>query len=112
MMCGRVILPHWSTIPRIVELVYARSLPAFLLPSQQEDPDSLRDCLVALLGLRSSLASRPRTADLLELLQGFHPFRATDPRDKVYSLLGNSADHGGLGILVDYTVSTEQLYIM
>ncbi|KAM0322258.1 hypothetical protein ACHAQA_009546 [Verticillium albo-atrum] len=36
---------------------------------------------------------------------------ATDPRDKVYSILGLASDRDAMNLTVDYTQSTEDLYI-
>ncbi|KAK4209181.1 heterokaryon incompatibility protein-domain-containing protein [Rhypophila decipiens] len=112
MMCGRTVFPAWTTLLSVVRLVYARQLPAAMIPSHDEDPDSLRDCLISLINLRSPLQYmlKPQRKQLLKLLQSFHPFQVSDPRDKVYSLLGHSLDHEHLGIEVDYTISPEQLY--
>jgi hypothetical protein len=46
----------------------------------------------------------------LEFLKIFHPFQATDPRDKIYSLFGLSRNNQAANILVDYKCSVEQLY--
>ncbi|KAM7210258.1 Heterokaryon incompatibility protein (HET) domain containing protein [Rhypophila decipiens] len=112
MMCGRTVFPAWTTLLSVVRLVYARQLPAAIIPSHDEDPESLRDCLISLINLRSPLQYmlKPQRKQLLKLLQSFHPFQVSDPRDKVYSLLGHSLDHEELGIEVDYTISPEQLY--
>jgi len=114
MVCGSVELPRWSLLPGIVRLVYARTLPAALLPSPEEDPNCLRDCLVSLIDLRTSRAGfnsfSPPTHRLLDLLQSFHPFQASDARDEIYALISHSTDWNDLGIRVDYTISPERLY--
>lgn len=112
MMCGRTPFPDWVTLLSVVRLVYARQLPTEIIPGYDEDPESLRDCLISLINLRSPLgyAFNPGRNRLLKLLQSFHPFRVSDPRDKIYSLLGHCADRDDLGLVVDYTISPEELY--
>lgn len=112
MMCGRTVFPDWTTLLSVVRLVYARQLPTAIIPGYDEDPDSLRDCLVSLIDLRSPLQymMNPNKKKLLTLLQSFHPFQVSDPRDKIYSLLSHSLDHEDLGIEVDYSISPEELY--
>lgn len=111
-MCGKEEIEDWYIICEIVRLVFNRSLPAFLLPAFDQDPLSLRECLVSLYRLRlSTHRSGGHNLNLLALLQRLHPFRASDPRDKVYSVLGLANDRQDLGLTVDYTCTVEQLYI-
>jgi len=110
MMCGRVVFPHWDILLGVVAQVYARQLPTFLIPGPSEDPDSIRDCLISLLQLRQEEGYPAGGGHLLDLLQAFHPFKASDPRDKIYSLFSHSLDHQHLGLAVDYTIPAEDLY--
>jgi len=112
MMCGRTVLPDWTTIFFIVQLVYARKIPAAIIPAYDEDPDSLRDCLISLADLRSPLqyATGRTKKPLLSLLQSFHPFQVSDHRDKIYSLLSHSLDYEDLGIEIDYAIPAHELY--
>ncbi|KAK0648545.1 ankyrin and HET domain-containing protein [Cercophora newfieldiana] len=111
-MCGQSILPSWSVLPVFIRLCFLRQLPAVLSPSTVEDTGSLRDCLSSLLVLRTVLLRRASWVDinLWYLLTRFHPFRASDPRDKIYSVLGHDEDKTHLDISVDYTISAERLY--
>lgn len=110
-MCGQVEICDWNLIPDVVQLVFSRHLPAFLLPRGAEDPYCLRECLVTLRHQRTFIIEEERHLDLITLLEQSHPFRASDPRDKVYALLGLAADRGEIGLPVDYTCTAEQLYI-
>ncbi|KZL80803.1 ankyrin and het domain-containing protein, partial [Colletotrichum incanum] len=105
MMCGRTELSDWYLIPAIVQHVVNGSLPRFLLPYSPDDPISTRECLRSLMLLRS------HQLDLLTLLKGAHPFQSTDPRDKVYSLLGLAVDRDDIALEIDYSCKAEQLYI-
>ena len=98
------------TLPHIVQLVFKRKLPSSMLPDASEDPDSLRECLSQLLYIRGSILSGNQFS-LLDLLQSSHMFKASDPRDKVYSLLGVAFDHEESGISIDYQKPVEDLYI-
>jgi hypothetical protein len=110
MMCGRIEIRHWSLIPDVVQLAFNRQLPAFLLPRGREDPYYLRECLTTLRGMRFSITESGHQFDFVMLLEQSHPFRASDPRDKVYSLLGLAADRDEIGLPVDYACTVEQLY--
>lgn len=110
MMCGRVVLPHWEILLGVVAQVYARRLPTFLIPGPSEDPNSIRDCLISLLHLRREKDYSAGEDRLLYLLQAFHPFKASDASDKIYSLFSHSLDHENLGLGVDYTIPVEDLY--
>jgi hypothetical protein len=48
---------------------------------------------------------------LIYLLRTCRRFRATDPRDKVFALLGIADDAGDLGVLADYRMGRNQVYI-
>jgi hypothetical protein len=56
------------------------------------------------------LRQRPRQLDLLELLERVRGYQTTDPRDKVYALLGLLDNSRDLDIRADYTKSTESLF--
>jgi hypothetical protein len=65
---------------------------------------------VTLRRMRLSITEAGHHFDLIMLLEESHPFRASDPRDKVYSLLGLAADRDELGLSVDYACTAEKLY--
>jgi len=81
--------------------------------SQQSVTAKLRARLDVLLPFLSHIAEgngRPH-AELLSLLQSFRTWKATDPRDKVYALLGISSDGSEAKRLEpDYSLSVEALY--
>ncbi|CAG5142984.1 uncharacterized protein ALTATR162_LOCUS1261 [Alternaria atra] len=65
----------------------------------------------ALARLRTAdrnMSSRPKSSALSELLWSFKYRSATDPKDKIYGLLGLLSDHG---VKVDYSKSSEDTYI-
>lgn len=49
--------------------------------------------------------------ELLDLLERFRYCEATDPRDKIYALLGLASDVQPDEITIDYTMPVQQLYI-
>jgi hypothetical protein len=110
MMCGRAEV-DWSLLPNIAELVFGRILPVYLLPGPLEGRHSLAECLSHLSQMRHLVAEHRTEFDLYSLLSAFHPFRATDPRDKVYSLLGLAVDRDELDLPFDYTLDVEDLYV-
>jgi hypothetical protein len=111
LMCGRVEIPDWDLLPRIVQLVFSRALPVVLLPGPVGDPLALAECLSTLSQMRHEITEDRGKFNLLSLLQASHAFQASDPKDKVYSLLGLAIDRDELGLSVDYTCSAEELYI-
>ncbi|KAJ8121128.1 hypothetical protein ONZ43_g2342 [Nemania bipapillata] len=110
-MCGAVVLPIWSLIPDITQIAVRRGLPIFALPTKPEDPRSLTECLRTLSATRRWAVKPGTKLSLRELLARAHPFQATAPRDKVYSVLGLADDINGISIPVDYKCPTEDLYI-
>ncbi|KAG4429501.1 hypothetical protein IFR05_015018 [Cadophora sp. M221] len=111
MMCGRKTIPNCFLLPDLVQLSFNRSLPAFVLPPLTEDPNSLKECLATLGIMRRRMVSNKQQATLYRLLVAFHRFQATDRRDKVYCLLGLASDRQDMSLMVDYTLTNEQLYI-
>lgn len=109
LMCGRYKM-KWYLLPLSILLVFNRSLPAYLLPSSEEDPASLRECLFKLFRMRDQMQRDKQPPKLLKLLSSAYPMRASDPRDKVYSLLGLAADADALQIPINYKCSVESLY--
>ena len=56
-------------------------------------------------------ASDHRQLELLRLLRKFRRFHATDPRDKVFALLGlSSTDLGSLDLRPDYSLDSVEVY--
>ena len=108
-MCGRLEMPDWELLPDLVQLVFRRELPPFILPNHMEN-DSLAECLYVMMRLRLSTL-HGRRCSLFPLLQLLHPLRTTDPRDKVYSVLGLASDEDRASVPIDYDISPEQLYI-
>jgi hypothetical protein len=49
--------------------------------------------------------------DLLVLLNRFSDHLTSDPRDKVYSLLGMASPYGNMRLTVDYSISYQQVFI-
>ncbi|KAI1127208.1 ankyrin and HET domain-containing protein [Nemania abortiva] len=111
MMCGTVTLPTWYLIPDIVQMVVNRELPIYALPAKDEDPQSLTECLRMLGALRGLVVDAEIKLSVGELLMHAHPFQATDPRDKIYSVLALAGDFDEIGLTVDYKCRTEDLYI-
>lgn len=60
------------------------------------------------LGNQSQDIERP---SLISLLIGFSYFQATDPRDKVYGLIGLAPAHERANIVPDYNLSAEQVFL-
>ena len=111
-MCGRQEIPDWDLFGRVVDYVFLRLLPESLLEGPVEDPLNLAECLSNLSRVRQMMWTRPVYVKLLDLLRASHLLQASDPRDKVYAPLAVAADRDALNIPIDYTCSTEELYIL
>lgn len=109
-MVGRVELHEWNLLPDIVELVFARQLPIYLLPGPVIDPHGLAECLVNLSQMRESIWIDERSFELGTLLQFLHSFRASNPRDKIYSVLGLAHDRQDFSLRIDYDRPIRNLY--
>lgn len=109
MLCGRRTM-DWFVVPTIVQLCFERSLPAFLVPNAADDTQDRRECLIKLWRLRRWIFLDRIQLSFLEFLTMFHPFQATDPKDKIYSLYGLLRDNQAVNIPVDYECTVEQLF--
>jgi len=109
MACGRDTF-DWQTISYIVQLAFNKELPSTILPTISEDPDSLKECLTSLLALRESILAGYQI-NLHGLLRASHMFKSSNPRDKVYSLLGVACDREKAKISIDYQRPVEDLYV-
>jgi ankyrin repeat protein len=110
-MCGSIAIDGYAFCLGVKSL----QLPYMASPELQTLPSVTY--LIEYAGLRSkytansperfSLEIRP----LAELIDMFHTRHASDPRDKVYALLGMSLDDPSKATLQpDYTISWEQLF--
>jgi Heterokaryon incompatibility protein (HET) len=59
--------------------------------------------------IRDTTSGRRVNFDILSLVSEFRTSKATDSRDKIYSLLGLASD--GKSMILDYSISTVQLYV-
>ncbi|KAK3365567.1 heterokaryon incompatibility protein-domain-containing protein [Lasiosphaeria ovina] len=110
LMCGRVEIHDWDLLPSIIDLSIGRYLPVYLMPGPEKDPNCLAECLSYLRRMRFMITENKTSFPLLTLLQLSHSFQVSDPRDKIYSLLGLAADRDRWNLAIDYTCSAEELY--
>jgi hypothetical protein len=76
------------------------------IPTYLPNRSGIRDTLAVAEYLRKRL----RNVSLLELLERFRGYKTTDPRDKVYALLGLSSDSKIIGVSPDYSKSQEDVF--
>lgn len=103
--CGRQDLSDKYLIAKVFDLAVGGRIPRACLPDSKEDPKSLRECHKTLALLRRQLILAPRIK-MHTVLNLLHPLRATDPRDKIYSILTLTDKE----LEVDYTCTVEDLY--
>jgi hypothetical protein len=111
MMCGRIEIPDWELIPKLVLLVFRRMAPVFTLPSLAEDPNSMTECLISIWRLRKIYTVEKAKMTLHDLIMESHAFKASDPRDKVYSIIGLADDRDKIRLKIDYSRPIRDLYI-
>ncbi|KAJ8129898.1 hypothetical protein O1611_g3732 [Lasiodiplodia mahajangana] len=108
--CGEVAVPWLS----FLTTAYAIESGWFIVDaivtgiSPEDSVDSFNN------GIRMAQCRRENPANppfsLLELLCQHRDCESTDPRDKVYGLLGLSGDVGGIGIIPNYNQSPEEIF--
>jgi hypothetical protein len=109
MVCGKSVF-HWDLIPNIIEHCFARHIPACIIPNAMEDPEDRRECVTRLSTLRRYIFQNSAQFSLRSLLEMSHSFQATNPRDKIYAVLGLASDRAAIDVNVDYNCSVESLY--
>jgi hypothetical protein len=111
MMCGSIEIDGYAFCLGVKSL----QLSCMASPALQTLPSVIY--LIEYAGLRSKYtANSPERfsleiRSLAELIDMFHTRYASDPRDKVYALLGMSLDDPSKATLQpDYTISSEKLF--
>ena len=111
MMCGMVMLP-WEMLAVMVDLVLKQRLPLQAIVDEDTGAHIATDRVIIMKGLRDfSRKDGGLNKTLLQLLRNCHVFESTDPRDKVYAMLGIAKDAEELGIVPDYEVSVRDVYV-
>jgi Heterokaryon incompatibility protein (HET) len=122
MACGRLDIP-WNLVPDLARYSAEQRIPILALCSDDEweYSSSLKsDALAKLVPfsnayvlheLRKAALDSGAGKTLLELLESCHRFQCSDPRDKVYSLLGLARDSHKLEIVPDYKAPVEKVYL-
>jgi hypothetical protein len=107
----------WALFSDVLELQRLQKVPSLVLIGIDEwEKGSInkpKDFIVNVerMGfLRLTLLVEGKQLTLMELLQLCHSLKSTDPRDKVFALLGLATDGDRL-IRADYTISVKELYI-
>ena len=102
MGCGQKWLP-WSVFEKTQSLI-ARSTSLRVL-------QTMSDTVPSLLLIRKHRTGNQPARSLDFLLQDSFGFEATDPRDKIYSLLGLLHETDRVALTPDYSKSVRQVYI-
>ena len=109
--CGNETIP-WDALFRAVSLRYSIDRRARDSPTISQGWSAMQ----AIENLRQLVATRQRPPDLLELLWACRNYRSTDPRDRIFALLGVSNllyGHGPeqqLGFDIDYSRSVRDTF--
>jgi hypothetical protein len=111
MVFGKTCLP-WIVLPKLVQLVHLHVLPmeALYLPGTEPNHHII-DGTLTLLSLSAAFAAGlGNQMSLAELLNFSQTLCSSDPRDKIYALLGLAKDSGSLNIKPDYSLSVREVY--
>jgi hypothetical protein len=109
--CGTETMP-WDAFFRAVSLRYAYDRRARDSPIISEGWSAMQ----AIENLRQLVATKQRPPDLLELLWACRNYKSTDPRDRIFALLGVSdllygyGPQQQLGFDIDYTKPTVDIF--
>jgi hypothetical protein len=68
-------------------------------------------CIIAIFYLSLAHKSQDKTFGLLDLLCLTRKYLATDPRDKVFALVGLVTNPHSIGLKADYRLSAEEVYL-
>ncbi|KAH6717537.1 heterokaryon incompatibility protein-domain-containing protein [Leptodontidium sp. MPI-SDFR-AT-0119] len=116
MMCGTKTFPC-ELLPRIYAFHKMGMTPRIAV-TDLRDEDAAGNDNKTLLNLASMASLRLKRLDgtaetmsLAKVLIKCHGLDSTDPRDKVYGILGLASDADNIGIRVDYSISVTDLYI-
>ncbi|KAL5610515.1 hypothetical protein FOBRF1_006632 [Fusarium oxysporum] len=86
MMCGRFEMP-WTMLSRLAAFISQRRLPKLFRFSQFRNPDPDGGCASSVLRMGRLRQNFDRLTPI-EIIQGANIMLCSDPRDKVYGLLG------------------------
>ena len=109
--CGAQIM-SWDAFFRAFSLRYSHDNRVQDLPNISEGWHAMQ----AIENLRQIVATKQRPPDLLELLWACRHYRSTNPRDRIFALLGVSSLLYGhdsrhqLGFDIDYNMSVDLVY--
>jgi hypothetical protein len=112
--CGSDSL-HWDTFMKAFALLMDAGIAHLVAPLSTEFPlaiESTRESLTSVEEGREEEKGKEKRESMLSLLV-LHRWRlATDPKDKIYSLLGLAKDAGpaGLNLRPDYSLSVADAY--
>ncbi len=109
--CGAETIP-WDAFFRAFSMRCSHDSRARDSPNISEGWNAMQ----AIENLRQIVVTRQHPPDLLELLWACRNYRSSDPRDRIFALLGVSSllyGHGPLyqlGFEIDYTKSVEEIF--
>jgi hypothetical protein len=109
--CGKETIP-WDALFRAVSLRYAYDSRARDSPIISEGWSAMQ----AIETLRQLVATKQRPPDLLELLWACRNYKSTDPRDRIFALLGVSnllygqGPQQQLGFEIDYSKPVRNIF--
>lgn len=111
MLCGRNQLP-WSMLADLITTVLIQKrlpIQAVLVDDSEDNKAAGQLDAVSLLK-KAIFKDGSLNLTLHQLLSACHMLESTDPRDKIYALLGISKDAVELGVIPNYKVPVSKVY--
>ena len=100
--CGRQTIP-WKILSRVVSSLYRRGI---ISTFQQYIPNDFGFHRVDVISSIQAIS----TFSLIDLLHANRSCKATDPRDKVFAMIGIAKDEKTCGVVPDYSTKTTHVY--
>ena len=106
--CGRDQIP-WSILTNLLHLLDTQTHASQLLTRRRQASDSIS--FLRTLRAFASDTSESRSQDLLTVIKAFSEQLSTDPRDRVFAVLGFVKDFKGVSLVPNYALDVKDVFL-
>ena len=99
----------WSILADLLHLLDTQTHTAQLLTRRRQASDSIS--FLRTLRAFASNTSEPRSQDLLTVIKALSEQLSTDPRDRVFAILGFVKDFKGVSLVPNYALDVRAVYL-
>jgi len=113
LVCGDCSI-KWTALAWVIAIILGNGLRRLLAEfkdGDEIDPPAGAEGLVTMCATRYLVKGVRKPPTLLWLLLNTSSLFATDPRDRVFALIGVSSDSGDLALKSNYWKSVEDIYV-